>query len=320
MTKTTIALAALLMALPASAATPGKYAGKKILFIDSYHAGYEWSDGIIDGVQTVLKGTGADLRIVHMDTKRNPAEPLKQQAAKKVKQEIETYNPDVVIACDDNASKYVVMPFYKDAKLPFVFCGLNWTAAGYGYPYKNATGMVEVSLVKPMIDNLRNYAKGKRIAFLAPDNETERKEAEFYKQAFKGDLVVDAFAKTFADWKQAYKKLQGEADILIMTNNAGLGGWDDKAAESFILENTKIPSGTSHDFMAPFSMLAIAKVPQEQGIWSTKTALQILDGTSPGKIPITENKQGTTILNVKIATKLGVTFKPALMKGAKIIK
>ena len=86
MTKTTIALAAMLCALPASAASPGKYAGKKILFIDSYHAGYDWSDGIIDGVQTVLKGTGADLKIVHMDTKRNPAEPAKQQAAKKVKQ------------------------------------------------------------------------------------------------------------------------------------------------------------------------------------------------------------------------------------------
>jgi ABC-type uncharacterized transport system substrate-binding protein len=320
MKTTLLAVATMLVALSAQAAPPGHYAGKKILFIDSYHAGYEWSDGIVDGVQTVLKGTGADLKVVHMDTKRNPAEAYKQQVGKKMRQEIETYQPDIVIACDDNASKYVIMPYYKNAKLPVVFCGLNWTAAGYGYPYANATGMIEVSLVGPLIDNLRVYAKGKRIAFLAPDNETERKEAEFYKKAFKGDLVAESFAKTFADWKDGYKKLQGQADILIMTNNAGLSGWEDKDAEAFILANTKIPSGTSHDFMAPFSMLAIAKVPQEQGIWSTKTALQILDGASPEKIPITENKQGTTFLNVKIANQLGVVFKPALMKGAKVIK
>jgi ABC-type uncharacterized transport system substrate-binding protein len=320
MRKTTLVLAAMLATTQASAAPVGKYAGKKIMFIDSYHEGYEWSDGIVDGVQTVLKGSGAELKIFRMDTKRNTTESYKQQVARKAKQEIEAYAPDVIIACDDNASKYIIRPFYKDAKIPVVFCGLNWDASGYGYPYKNATGMVEVSLIQPLIDNLRAYAKGKRIGFLSADNETERKEATYYKKAFKSDLAAEAFAKTFADWKRAYGKLQGEADMLILTNHAGIEGWDDKEAESFVLENTKIPSGSSHDFMAPFVMVVLAKVPQEQGIWSTKTALRIIDGTSPTEIAITENKQATTFLNVKIASKAGVVFKPALMKSAKIIK
>ena len=51
-----------------------KYAGKKILYIDSYHEGYEWSDGLATGIEAVLADSGAGLRIVRMDTKRNSIE------------------------------------------------------------------------------------------------------------------------------------------------------------------------------------------------------------------------------------------------------
>jgi hypothetical protein len=33
-----------------------KYNGKKVLFIDSYHEEYAWSDGITRGVQSTLEG------------------------------------------------------------------------------------------------------------------------------------------------------------------------------------------------------------------------------------------------------------------------
>ncbi|MEJ2660274.1 MAG: hypothetical protein P8Z73_06080, partial [Desulfobacteraceae bacterium] len=57
---------------------------------------------------------------------------------------IKEYNPDVVIASEDDASKYVVEPYFKNASIPFVFCGVNHSGDRYGYPYKNATGIIEL--------------------------------------------------------------------------------------------------------------------------------------------------------------------------------
>ena len=76
------------------------------------------------------------------------------------------------------------MPHYKDADLPFVFCGLNWDASSYGLPYANVTGMVEVTPIPQIIRLLRSYAKGDRIGYLAEDTTTKRKELEYHERLF----------------------------------------------------------------------------------------------------------------------------------------
>ena len=75
-------LIVLAMLAPVSAAT---LAGKKVLFIDSYHQGYAWSDGNTEGIQKVLGGTGAELKIHRMDTKPNGSDEFKTAAAEKAK-------------------------------------------------------------------------------------------------------------------------------------------------------------------------------------------------------------------------------------------
>jgi hypothetical protein len=152
------------------------FADKKVLFIDSYHVGYDWSDGVVDGVRQVLKDTETELRIFRMDTKRNQSEAFKRGAALQAKALIESFQPDVVIASDDNASKYLIQPYYRDADLPVVFCGVNWDASVYGYPYANATGMVEVELIEPLVAQLRQLAKGDKMGFLAIGGTTSEKD------------------------------------------------------------------------------------------------------------------------------------------------
>lgn len=280
------------------------YNGKKILFVDSYHEGYAWSDGITDGVKKTLDGTGVELKIIRMDTKRNTAADFKKEAAVKVKAAIEAFKPDVVIVADDNASKYLVMPYFKDADLPFVFCGVNWDAAVYGYPYKNVTGMLEVTPIPQILEQLRPYAKGDRLGFIAPDIATARKEADNYRKIF-GYTVTDYYAKDFEDWKKGFVELQGKVDMVFLESDGGL--YKDHADEmkAFVEANTKVPTGTAYDFMAPYAMLTYAKVAQEQGIWSAEAALKILDGTSPADIPLAKNEEGVLIINVRIAKKIG---------------
>ena len=41
-------------------AAANTYTGKRVLCINSYHEGYEWSDGIERGIHSVLDGTGVE--------------------------------------------------------------------------------------------------------------------------------------------------------------------------------------------------------------------------------------------------------------------
>lgn len=294
------------------------YAGKKILWVDSYHEGYAWSDGIEDGVQSSLENSGVDLKIVRMDTKRNGGEEFGQQAGLDTKAEIEAFNPDVVIACDDNAQTYLVVPYLKDTDLPVVFCGVNWDASPYGYPASNVTGMVEIDLVSQMVDLLKPNAEGDRIAYLTGESNTERKVFETYNELFLNGELQEAFVTDFDEFKSEYLRLQNEVDMVYFGNNAGITDWDEAAAEAFILENTKVPSGSSSDWMAPHVLLIVGKNAAEQGQWASEAALSILDGTAVSDIPIAENKESSLILNLNLADKLGVVFTPSMLRHAEV--
>ncbi|WP_321418637.1 hypothetical protein [uncultured Desulfobacter sp.] len=88
---------------------------KKLLYINSYHKGYQWSDSIEKGL---LKALGIEfdpdsnpidtslgpvqIKIVRMDTKLNKEEAFKKKEALKAKAVIETWQPDIVVTSDDN--------------------------------------------------------------------------------------------------------------------------------------------------------------------------------------------------------------------------
>ncbi len=281
------------------------YEGKKVLFIDSYHEGYAWSDGITKGVEMKLKDTGVVLKIHRMDTKRHSDDAFKKQAAQQAVELIKEFKPDVVIAADDNASKFLIKPYYKDADLPFVFCGVNWDAKVYDYPYKNATGMIEVAPIPILLEQMELYAQGKRIGFIGPDIITAHKEAENYRKVF-GLKMVEYYAKSFQDWKNGFKQLQDKVDMLIVDSDGGLYDEHGKEYEEFAMKNSKIPSGTVYDFMARVALIGVIKIAEEQGIWAADTALSILDGTPPSEIEIVENKRAKLFINKKMADSMGV--------------
>ena len=304
-----------LFILPAYA---GPYTGKKIFHVCSYHEGYEWSDGVKEGIDKVLIGKGIIFKTFDMDTKRNSDEEFKRAAGLEAKKIIDRFSPDVIIISDDNAFKYLVMPFYRDADIPVVFCGINWDASIYEIPYSNTTGMVEVNLIEPAIKALAQYANGQRVGFLDGDVFTARKELEHYKNIAQFECVA-RYVTNFEQWKEGFIAMQDEADMLILRNNGGIAGWDDEAAGIFVREHTKIPTGTTMEHMAKFVLLSFAKSPQEQGEWAAQAALRIIDGEKPADIEISQNKKGRLFINLGIADNLGIIFSPTKLKHAEII-
>jgi ABC-type uncharacterized transport system substrate-binding protein len=289
------------------------------VYVNSYHEGYAWSDSIEAGLHEVFDGTGVELKIIRLDTKNNPDETFGQAAGQKAKAEIDAFQPDVVIASDDNAQKYLVVPYLKGTDIPVIFNGVNWDASAYGFPTSNVTGMIEVELPDQLIELLKGYAKGDRLGYITVDTETERKVVDIYNQRFFNGQMQLYWVKTQEEFKTAFLAAQEEVDILFMGNNAGSDKWDDEEMKQFVSKNTVIPTGSINDWMAPYSLLTLAKSGQEQGVWSAQAALQILDGTPVSEIAVAENKKGEMIVNLDLADKLGVVFAPSLLKSAVIL-
>lgn len=295
-------------------------AAKKCLFVSSYHQGYAWSDGVERGLRSVLEGQ-CEIRQYDMDTKRRKSEAEKQQSALEAKAIIESWQPDVVITADDNAAKYLIKPYYKDHSVPFVFCGVNWTAKEYGFPYSNVTGMIEVAPIVPMLERARQIQPGLARAFyLGANTLTEEKNLKRFQDATArvGFELEHALVGSAAEWLDAYERAQSY-DLVIIGSNAGINDWDPAKVQAGMLRSAKVLSVTNHGWMMPYAMLGVTKIPEEHGEWAAKTALSILDGMPPGDIPIVANNQRDIWINQEIVSAAKVRLPAGLIrKGKKV--
>jgi len=292
------------------------YRGKKILWVDSYHEGYAWTAGIERGIRQVLDGSGVELRIERMNTKWIVEEKCRKQAALKAKELIEEFRPDVVIASDDNAAKYLVLPYLKDTTMPVVFCGINWDASPYGFPCRNVTGMLEVEPVEALVRHLRRHAEGNRLGYLSADTVSERKVVDVYNKHFFNGQMKSYLAKDLEEFKKLFLQAQQEVDMIYIANHSDMPGWDPPQVEDFLLRHVTKPTGSRLSYMERFVTFTVAKVPEEQGEWAARTALQILDGANPGKIPLASNERASLTLNLKMAKAANILFPVETLQAA----
>lgn len=303
---------------------------KKILFINSYHTGYDWSDDIEKGLLKALNltpktgkeyysGGKIELKIVRMNTKMNPGIEFKKDAALKVKDTINNWNPDIIISADDNAAKYVIVPYFMDSKIPIIFCGLNWDASVYGFPTDNIRGMVEVAPVKELIEFLKKYSKGDRLGYLIGDVLSERKELQHYKDVLGINFHNGRSAKTMEEWKRGFLELQDSVDMIVLQNVAGIHGWDSTAIDSFVKEKIKVPVGTTSGTVHYLSLVSFSRIGEEQGWWSGKQVIEILNGKPISDVPLVFNKEFITYYNMPLAKKLNVKLPADMMDKAIIL-
>jgi ABC-type uncharacterized transport system substrate-binding protein len=288
---------------------------KKILHIDSYHQGNEWNDRIVATLRETLKGKSVELRVFYLDTKRRPAAKDIQASVLEAKRAIEEFRPDVITTSDDPAAQYLVMPHLRDGPIPVVFCGLNWDASAYGLPYRNTTGMVEVSPIPQIVRLMRRNARGPRLGFLSEDTEVKRKELTYHERLFGITYEKTYLVRSHAEWKAAFLRAQQEVDMLLILGVGALSDWDPVDAKRLAEERSQIPSGTDFEWLTPVSLIGVVKSPEEQGRWAAHAALRILEGVPPGDIPLSYNREGELFFNARIARQFGIKDSPPLARA-----
>lgn len=295
-----------------------EHAGQKVVFVNSYHEGYQWSDDIEQAVLDVFEPTGVETRFIRMDTKNNLDEAFRTRAGEEARDAILDFAPDVIIACDDNAQQYLIVPYFMDSEIPVVFCGVNWDASGYGYPNQHITGMIEIELIEQLVHQLAQLTEGSEVAYVTAASETEDKIIATYNERFfDGNLTVYE-TESYQAFLDAFLEAQEQFDLVLLGNNAGLTDWQDEAAETFFLENTAVPTGSVTAWFAPYVLITMERDPFEQGEFAAQTTLDILDGTSPADIPVVSNARGKVVVNVNIAGTLELVLPVNFLRHAEL--
>lgn len=192
------------------------YKNKKIMYINSYHKGYSWSDGIEEGIQDTIQNTGIKLSTFKLDSKRNPDIFSIKKKAKEAHLLISKLQPDVIITSDDNAFKYVIEPYYKTLSIPIVFCGINWDKSISKMSYHNTTGMIEIELIPQLISLLQKQNPGTRYGFLSSNLYTDQKVITYINKHLEIHFEKISLVDTFSDWMIEFEQMQNDVDLLIL--------------------------------------------------------------------------------------------------------
>jgi ABC-type uncharacterized transport system substrate-binding protein len=295
---------------------------KKIFYLNSYHPAYGTSGQILGGIKKSLKGHEVELQVFYLDAKRIRNEDSLAQKVVQAIQQVEAFSPDIIIASDDDAVKRVVVPHLKGKDVPVVFCGVNWSAAPYGLPSGNVTGMVEVVPVAETITAIRRYYPDIRTLHVLSENTiSEEKNKQYLDTAFRrmGLHTEYLLVDDYTAWRQKFKEANQKADLIYLPTNGGIKGWQADNAVQFIAAHIRKPVITCDDFMMKYAVIGLTKVTGEQGEWAGKTALDILNGKPVGQIELAKNTRTQAWYNPYLAQKINFSPDSVFIQSSKVI-
>lgn len=281
---------------------------------------------VLDDVSEVL------MHFFYMDTKRKSSLSWKKEIGMAAQRRINELKPDVVIAFDDNAQKFVTSKYQGAATPQFVFAGVNGEPEDYGFPASNVTGILErvypdqslamLAMINPKI---------KRVVCISDDSATSNGVIAYIK-ANKMPLEIVAYEQpvTLTAWKQTVLKYQRDASVdaflipLYQTVKSAPNG--DRVAPREVMQwtvknITKPVSGLWPFATRDGALCAVTVDLNEHGIVAAGMALRILSGEKAGQIPIVKNQDGFVILNIQAAKRISMHLPYEILQAAdKIIE
>jgi hypothetical protein len=288
----------------------------RILILQSYASDYSWTADVDTGIKRVLsKHPYNTARYHYMDTKNHPDEAFKKKAGILARSVIDQWQPNVIIAVDDDAQEYVAKYYVNNPKINIAYCGINGRIEPYGYDKaNNAAGIVErkpLLAVKDAIimiseQNGKNHGYISKVINIGDTSGSVKDDEKFIKSFSWGpqiELVKSVLVTTFDDWKYEIKEAEGKADFLLITNYRKLqrSKTDKKLVPpkevvKWTLENSSVPGISMNGFCVDDDgyMFAIGVSPFEQGESATAIAVRIIENhISPSKISLKQTQEFT---------------------------
>ena len=301
--------------------------GGRVLLVHSYNTGYPWVDSITRGVRQTLAGSGIQLEVFYMDTKRNTGLEWKTKSGEMAMERVKALQPDVVIAADDNAQEYFAKKLAGQENPRVVFLGVNADPAKYGYPASNITGILERPFVAETMSLLKEISpQAKTAAVITDKSETSDGVIEYIKslKALPLRIVMIVQPETFKEWQETVEKAQHIADAIIFNTYHTVRRGNEKLSMSpgevikwTLANNTKPEAGLLEFNMEDGVMCGVAESGEEYGREAGEMARQMITaGKTANDFPVKITEKGIRMINISAAGNLGITIPGQVIASA----
>lgn len=276
----------------------------RILILHSQSKDALWVKNINDGLNRILgKRNDYTVSWYYMNTKNHPETEFKRNAGILATNMIESFKPDLIIACENDAQMYAADKYVNNPKINIIFAAIEGSAESYGYNQAtNVTGIYTrnpLFSLKKLIAELRSIDGkpiGVRTVFIGDKSDAATLASKAIKAMDWSPLKLVGLknVETFDEWKLAVAEASAKSDVIVLMNYHNIlqvkGG-------NKLVEGTEVLKWTESHSKAPIlgmggymvedgGMLSLAPSGFEQGEVAARLAKTILDnGTHPEDIP-----------------------------------
>lgn len=273
---------------------------KNILYINSYHPGYSWSDDIQKGLIERLHASDLtiELSVEYLDSRRFTAPALQKKQADLMLTKYSGYRIDLVVVSDNAAFEFATE--YRGRLfpgIPIVFCGYNNFRPEVLNGLSNISGVNEEMDVKSLIETaLYIQPNIQTLAFVLSTGDASSKSiaenvettiVPSYSKQFKVVLLKDASMKQI---RETLARLPRQSALLLIGQTSDMG--EGRALTpiengQLISAASPVPVYTLWNFHLNTGVLGGRILSGgDQGKAAGAMALEILNGTRADSIPV----------------------------------
>ena len=301
---------------------------KSVLYFNSYHHGYQWSDSIHDGIRATLDEGPykIDLQVEYLDAKRYNTAPVISGLLEVFRRKYLGERFDVVIVSDDDALRFAL-----DARpqlfpgTPIVFCGIN-DLGEEQLARGNLTGVIEAFDLLGTIDVVLRLHPEKRRMVVVGDDSTAgraiRKQIEDLEPRYRDRLAVDYWVQIALDEaERRVEKLPADSFCFFIPYYQIINNHIYTAEEVMraLSRRSSVPLYTSWEFLLGHGAVGGSMISgTRHGRIAAEMALRILAGTPAETIPVLRQPSGSPLFDYQVMQQLHIPER-LLPEGATLI-
>ncbi|PRY90690.1 ABC transporter substrate-binding protein [Mongoliibacter ruber] len=283
-----------------------------IIYVNSYHPGYEPSDNILNGFKDKINQVEHSLEIIYMDTKKHTSSHFADSIGNAIVNKVVDKSPDFLVISDDPAMKYVAMPVLGKSNIKILFSGVNWSLDEYDIDGKQVSGVLEFLPVDSFVDFVKSsqYQYLEKVSVLTEDSLSELKSAKFIKEILEnaGFEVDYYFTDNYADWSTEFRRLNEKQTLICLPTNGAIKDWDQKDALKLVSTSTKVPTFSFDSFMMDFVTMGFIKNEEEMGRKKGEMLIEVHEGKDIREIPVSRNYEYELKSNSHLIQNLNTTY------------
>lgn len=291
---------------------------RRVLFLNSYHNGYAWSDNILRGVSEVFdenKTYAVALQVEYMDAKRFRNPEMEATLAAFYAYKYKGVSFDLVIASDNVAFSFLLENRKKlFPGVPVVFCGVNDFAPEMLTGQTDVTGVAEIVAAEENINIALSLLPEKRKMVVVGDesptgnaisNSIRAAESRF------GDRLQVAYWKDqdLPTVLENVRHLPSDTFLLYLPQYKWSEGhfYDEKDILSMIYRNTSVPVFSLWEFLMGYGAAGgTLSSGYHHGQIAGDMAVRILSGTPASAIPVVSEGHHWQIYDYRVLQRFGI--------------